>query len=467
MARALRLGRQDVVALLLLYAFGLAIWLWGVRSYPSYDEVFSVMDCARLHPLQTVSYYMRPNNHLLFNLLNAAPAHLFRDGVLSGRIISGLASAVLPGLVYLYLRRLTGSRAIAAMACVVLMLQFVVWAFSVQARGYALLLAACWGAFIFLEDYLRHDDRRSLLLHGLCIVVGCWAVPSFLFWEVALIGYAALHFIRERRIRWSLVQMHLLAAAMVYVAYLPALLFTGRHWLSDNGYVAPFTGPMPIFLLDAWHQWRGLFQYAYSYFPTEQSNTDLLLAFLPVAVYPFVWRRKGSGLLLFYCLAWGAFWLIELRMKHLPPYRNLIAQQSLSLAAVVMAVWMLLSTVFKKIVLLRKGVMAVSCAALSICFIRYNRDNLDTAMYGYSLRGAWNSSAGLIERLPPGTRLATSAESFYPRYVCLLRGIPASDCMGDEASMYLKRNDDALPTEYGQLVKVDSNDDYELYHIQK
>ncbi len=467
-ATPVHIARQDVIALALLYVFSAAIWLWGAGAPPSYDEVFSLMDCARLHPLQTASYYMRPNNHILFNLLNAAPARLFANGVLTGRIISGLSGATLLAFLYFYLRRLTESRLIAAVCCATMMLQFVVWAFSVQARGYALLLLASWGAFISLDRYLRQDDKRALALHGLCIIAGCWAVPAFMFWEAALLGWAALHFIRERRVRWKFVRMQLLTGALLYLAYLPALLFTGRHWLSGNGYVVSFGDPLPVFLLDAWHGWRGLMQYAFSSLPTEGSNTDLLLLFLPVTVYPFVRRRKGAALLLFYSIACCAFWLVELKLRRFPPYRSLIAQQSLTLAAALMAVWLLLGEAFKAKPALRKGVMVLCCAALSLFFIRYNRDNLDTGMYGYSLQGAWNNSAGLIERLPPGTSLATSAESFYPRYVCRLRGIPASDCAGSAATMYLKRNDDPTPAEYSRkLFKVDINDDYELYRIGK
>ncbi len=460
-------ARKEVAAMLALYALGGSVWLYGaLTACPSYDEVFSLMNFARIHPLQTASYYVLPNNHVLFNLLNAAPAHLFRNGVMSGRIISGMVCAPLIILVYAYLRGQSRSRFFAFISVAVLMLQFVVFAFSVQARGYALFLAAAWGSLVFLDYYLRRGGQLALALHGLCIVAGFWTVPSFLLWEATLALYAFWYCLRRRRAGLSILHTHLAAGAMVYLVHLPVLLFSGKAALTDNKYVRSAGGPLSGFLRDSWYELRHLMRYAFAELPPARYECDLLLAALPLAAVLLIPGGRRIGLMRFYLLLWGFFIVAELALRHFPPFRNLTAHQSLSLAAILLALWTAIGHFLGDNARLPKMLMAGICVALAAVFVRFDYKHLQDMMYGYNLESSYRNVAGLVGRLPPGTRLGTSPESFYPRYLCLQSGISASECMGNAATMYVKRVDEPLPLMNNSLfLKVDSVEDYQVYRI--
>ena len=64
---------------------GFIFWLWGTtQTPPSSDEIFSAVNCAAIHPFQTMAYYMLPNNHIFYNLLNNIVFHFASDKVLTG-----------------------------------------------------------------------------------------------------------------------------------------------------------------------------------------------------------------------------------------------------------------------------------------------------------------------------------------------------------------------------------------------
>jgi len=70
---------DNVIPIILCCATAICLWIWGNKmAMPAYDEVFSAQNAAGIHPFQCVSYYMLPNNHLLFNLLNGLFFSLIR-----------------------------------------------------------------------------------------------------------------------------------------------------------------------------------------------------------------------------------------------------------------------------------------------------------------------------------------------------------------------------------------------------
>ena len=107
---------------------------------------------------------MLPNNHVFFNLLNGTLCHFVDNKVISGRIISGITFAVFIPLLYYWLLNKTKSRYYAAAFCAVMMLQFPVWAFSFQARGYAIYLLCAWAAFISLQHFIAARSKATLIM---------------------------------------------------------------------------------------------------------------------------------------------------------------------------------------------------------------------------------------------------------------------------------------------------------------
>ncbi len=76
----IRIGAWDVLCAGICLAVITGFWLWGwPQALPSSDEIFSASNCAGIHPFQTISYYMLPNNHIFFNLLNNILFHSFSN----------------------------------------------------------------------------------------------------------------------------------------------------------------------------------------------------------------------------------------------------------------------------------------------------------------------------------------------------------------------------------------------------
>jgi len=71
-ARPYACWRADWPWLAGVLMLGAGLWAWGATQVPpAYDEVFSAVYCAGNESLlATWSYYILPNNHVLFNLLN-------------------------------------------------------------------------------------------------------------------------------------------------------------------------------------------------------------------------------------------------------------------------------------------------------------------------------------------------------------------------------------------------------------
>ena len=139
----------DVALTGVLILFTTILWFYGTSLvYPSNDEVFSAVNCASLHPFQTVVYYMLPNNHILFNLINNLFFHSFTDKVATGRFISLVCYWGIAIISFSWIRNLIHKKWLAFLVSVTLLLQFPVWGFATQARGYELLLLLEWGAFV-------------------------------------------------------------------------------------------------------------------------------------------------------------------------------------------------------------------------------------------------------------------------------------------------------------------------------
>jgi len=107
---------------------------------------------------------MLPNNHVLFNVLNGALFGGLRDAsllVLTGRMLSGLAYAGTLGVVYWLGRGLTGRRWAGAGLAALAGVQFSLWGFGFQARGYALYALLHWVAVATLLGHWRRPQQRK------------------------------------------------------------------------------------------------------------------------------------------------------------------------------------------------------------------------------------------------------------------------------------------------------------------
>lgn len=324
----------DALNVLGLLAISGGLWWGGSRLVvQGTDEVFSALYCAPLPAFQTVAYYMAPNNHLLFNLLNGSLFGRSPDLVATGRLLSGVAYLLTVAAVYGWFRALTGNRALAVAVALTAALQYNLWGFGFQARGYALHALAHWGAFIGLFGYLRTRRPGWLLLNGVCCVVGYATVPTFLFFHLAQLLFGVLYYWQRRALDWRFWRYQLATLLAVYLFYLPALGFSGLAALIKNEHVQPTTNTLADFLPTLG---RGLDDLVHHCFSYVEFHGPLSVALVLLPLVLLLARRSTAWFAygLFYaCLLAVAVGLM-LGMRHLVNLRNLIGHCSLALTLV-------------------------------------------------------------------------------------------------------------------------------------
>ena len=155
----LQISKRNMFMAMLCILTGTAVWIWGYSLvHQGFDEVFSAVNCASLPPFQTLSYYMLPNNHILFNVLNGLLFHVARDKVFTGKLISLVCYWGIIIIVYAWLSVTIKNRLLVLIATMVISLQFPVWGFGFQARGYELYLLAEWASFLSLMQHFQENQ---------------------------------------------------------------------------------------------------------------------------------------------------------------------------------------------------------------------------------------------------------------------------------------------------------------------
>jgi len=468
---SIQLNRSDSIPLFILYGLAISCWIYGfLVSYPAYDEVFSAINCAGIHPFQTVSYYMLPNNHVFFNLLNGTIFHWVDNKVVSGRVISGIAMLALIPVLYFWLLKQTKSRYYATLFGGLMLLQFPVWAFSFQARGYAIYLFCAWVAILSLQKYLESRRGVFLVIHGLVTVIGFWIMPAYLFWEIAILLYALIYMICFRKLEWKLIITHVIAACFVYLAYLPILLFSGKAAVTDNRYVK--AGKILAFK-EYWPGFKNTFrcsiQYCFSGNIDGHNWSYLILFFLPVLLY-FLIRKTGSASFVgFYIITWLVLTAMILNTQVYPFMRNLIAHDSITLGVLLISIYTFANQILgERYKLVRAGLFSVAVLGMAYHFTVFNRGHIHDSIYSYEADVRYKSLQSAVLSLPAGARVGLSDEGFYWQFLCERRGIPASMCMGVDANYYIKIKDtESLPAmDSSRATLWKMADEYEIYKLK-
>jgi hypothetical protein len=466
----LQLRDGDHITIIVLWFFQAATWAYGItHCVPGYDEVFSAVNCAGMHPFQCASYYMLPNNHLFFNLLNSFASRLGSDPLLSARLISGLAAFALTPLLYLWIRTRRVNVVIAALICAVVLLQFPVWAFSFQGRGYALYLLCAWTSFISVQHYFESGNRAAFLPLVLATLIGFWTVPSYLYWEIAVVLYALCGMIRRKKLDGSLITSMLLSAALVFLAFTPVLCFSGLPALAENRYVVAHREELLHYLPAFWSSIGSTVQYTFNAWVEHRNWLYFLCFAVPFVAAPFLFRRRIFSSLFFLWLSWIVLFAFILYSKRYPYPRNQIAHVSIVLVSMLLVCQEFLARIPARPGTWRTLLFAGGCAILSLHFARFNREHIHDSIYHYFADTRYRSIHDAVLRLPAGAVVWVSPEGFYWEYLCKQRGLRASMCEGDHATHYIYiPNEEPVPPEIrDRYEKVDGADEYDILKIKR
>ncbi len=457
----IHLDPEMALPLFLCIACATSVWVWGNKmSAPSFDEVFSASNAAGIHPFQCISYYMEPNNHILYNLLNGLLFHTATDKVATGRLLSLAFYLGVVMCMFSWFRRVTGSAWLGAFAAISLSLQFMVWGFSFQARGYELCLLCSWGLLTSLFSYVDTKDRKWLYVNVLCIVAGYACIPSFLFFHVGQLLFMLLYTAIYKEKVAPFWKYQAIAAACVFICYLPALCFSGLQCIAQNRYVKP---------MDHYHN-----RYDFTVWLVQETQLYITHLFsgngytVPLLLLPFTLlfskkNRRNVLFGMFYLCLWVGYFVVVIAMKRPPFERNLIAHYSITLAGVAMvAYWLsgLLARV-RKVDAGKWVLFPLLLLLTAMHFLSTNELLLTDTLYELNMNGIYKEVRKGLDVMPAGSTVGFSYNEFYCAYICRVRGYKVPVVATGKEEYYVQVAAETIP--YPNYKLVSSFVDWQLY----
>jgi hypothetical protein len=354
-------------------------------------------------------------------------------------------------VVFFWLKNILKNRWLALLAVISLSLQFQVWGFSFQARGYEGYLLAEWVMVISLFGYVLSDNRRWLPVNVISCAIGFFCLPSFLYFFLAQWMFLLLYQLVYKSKNFLIWKCQLITLGLTYLFYLPVLCFSGLEAITSNSYVASMGGFRNKSKI-AFAQW--MFPYFKTYMVHLFSDlkwnnlpVSFILYFLPALLLIKRKDKAGAAFGLFYICMWITFFLVVIIMKKLPFERNLIGHYGIALAGVLLAAYYLsdwLASTGRRLWV--KMVFFTGIALFfSVHFLRTNEMMLKDTLYEYDVNSYYKDKTDWLRNIPAGSTIAFSDEDFYSYYVCQQNGYKVSKCVTGKEEYYVKEAFEEIP----------------------
>jgi len=438
----LQFSQQNGYLILLCIAVGTVGWIWGNSLvHQGFDEVFSAVNCASLPPFQTLSYYMLPNNHILFNLLNSVLFHFADDKVFTGKIISLVCFWGIMAIVFAWLSAFIKNKALLVFATVVITFQFPIWGFGFEARGYELYALAEWFAFFTIVKYLNTKNIAWLYYYVLACVTGYCCIPAFLYFHTALLGLGLFWGIFNRTFDRRFWQSQAIIVLIVFLFYLPAICFSGIHAVAGNQYVAGQIKNMHDFFLKSQSIFADYLNFYTSDFSPKYKSVAAICFLLPLTFFFFYKNRLAILCGFFYLAMWVTCIILAFVMRIYPIDRAMIGHVNITLGLTIYALYLVFEKLRNRV--FANAILALSLICIGICFFIGNRANVSAGLYNNNINIKYGLlKTGGIDFIPKSSSIGFSDECFYWYYLCKLRGDKVTQCpAGNEQYMVVFKSD--------------------------
>ena len=464
----IKISRSEMVQAGSLLVICFLLWGWGmIHIKESYDEVFSAVNCAGIHPFQCFSYYMLPNNHIGFNLANHFLSLGYFDKVVTGRILSFFAFWGLGMLLVAHFGRILKSSLVGFAATIGVLMVFPVWGFSFQARGYEWYYFMSVLAYVSLLNFFRTGGERWLWGYGIAGFIGFALIPTFFYLYLALVVYGSVVLFGSRKQFVGFLSCNALVLACTYVFYLPALTFSGTGLLFENKYVTPFGDFQRILSLCVPYV-QEYATYSYTAIGSEYWITNDLLFLLPL-LSVFAWKNKGlqkTGL--FFFVQWVVLFSVVVYMRRFPFMRNTGGQIALSVVVMFQFVYALLER-FGNLIKMRRyfidGLYITLIALLCCHYWIANTAFFYERIYNYPTNIRRDAITNIMSMFPPEAKIALSDESFFWYYEFKKEHRDIVRDINGKEDYFIKQADEPTPdiikiSDWQLIKKIDV---YEIY----
>ena len=205
----------------------------------SYDEAWTYLNFTSKSIITSMSYYPAPNNHVFFSTLTNLFEHFsIINPKIRIRLINVLLSLILS---FLFLKLLTTffSKRVSLFILVLFIFSYPVALYSIQARGYLLLLMFSLLSIYSCIQYLFVSKRKQLFTYLIAVVLGFYTIPSYLYCFVSLQVFSLYYCVSKKQyiqLR-NIIKYNCIAGLAVVILYSPIIFFNGISSITSNNYV--------------------------------------------------------------------------------------------------------------------------------------------------------------------------------------------------------------------------------------
>ncbi len=419
----------------------------AIVARPAIDEYQSALFMGGAHPFRALTHYPVPNNHVLFNTLNALFATP-ETAFISGKILAILFYAGAGALLYLWFRQLAVGRRAATVLALLALTPFPVWGFSGQARGYTLYLLAHWWTLLLATRYLQTEAPRTLFWFPVALLVGYAALPTFIYFHLALLFWAVFLGFSRKKIYLPFWKAQALGSLAALLFYVPLLAFSGVKALSGHRWVARF----------GWRDFSfpplGPFRDYLTGYGAVGYALGICTALLSLGL---LFSKKTRWIGALFCALWLGCNAVVLLMRQPSFSRQLNGLFSVSAAIALWAVWLLVektAAVFSGNYFKKAAVLVGLSGAVGVLALDYSR--LDDALYLYKIRETEARIQALLQRIPEGATVGFTDDAFHAQALWQRSGKRVVPLSAARYRVHLKGADPVLPSDslisgYGDL----------------
>jgi hypothetical protein len=333
----------------------------------------------------------------------------------------------------------------------ILFLQFPVWGFSFEARGYELYSLAEWLAFFTLLQYIKTSNSQWLYYYVLACSAGYLCIPVFLYFHAALLLFGLFLTIYNGTFDVKLWKAQFSIILIAFLLYLPAICFSGANAMTGNPYVFGQIHGLHQFYFKGITTFTGYLNFYTSNFTKDHNVLDWTLFLLPLALFSF-YRNKLAVLCgFFYMSMWLVCIALAYVMKIYPIDRTMSGHINISLALAMYTLYLLLSKLSDA---LKLSTIADAVLIIILLFLGNqsrigNKANVSFSLYNNDINLKYNLLMQEdISFIPKGSSVAFSDECFYWYYQCKLRGDRVSGCMSGTEQYFVRLASDPMPLRY-------------------
>ena len=448
------IGKQATIWYSAVFVLAVLIGVSSIGlTVPDPDELTSMICCARLPAFQCISYYMLPNNHIYFNFINHLLFSWSDDMILSGRFISFAAYTIVLFCAFYWFCQFITKRWVAFILLLPVALQFAVWGFATQARGYECQLACGWLSFISMMNYVRSNNINALRANTLFNILGIAFIPTYLYVLIAEVFFVACIMVRNKAIWQNYFKYQLIGGSVIFLLYLPAFCFSGIAAFTSNSWVTPITDTLAGYFSSFIHDGKDLINSCFFTGWGGNHFVNYILFLLPTLLF-FSKQKANKSIALFYTTLWTAFILFCFHAMRTPPYRVLITHFSLTMAFVVYTFYLLTHTIAQR---MRTGWTSALCSftsmvmvlSFSLLLFLKNRKNA-ICLYGKDSTAIYESYKTGLSGIPVGSSIYLSTiylstyDTYY-YYLCRKMHLRVSQNASGNEDFYIKSAIDTFP----------------------